>query len=157
MTSRKATGILTPRNRVLLEKLIGHKLVKKFPRILRNPKVHYSIHKRPPPLLVLNQINTVHFSSSHFLKIPFNVKFHLGLCLPNGLPQSPHHNPVYILSVSHARNILSPSHSSRFVHSNNIWWAVQITKLLVMLSSKISCCLLQSPVVFYNLLLSLNS
>ena len=38
--------LLTPWCRVLLEKLNGFQLVKKFP-ISRNPKVHYRTHKRP--------------------------------------------------------------------------------------------------------------
>jgi hypothetical protein len=101
----------------------------KIPRILWNPKVHYRIHKCPPPVPILIQPNPVHTTTFDFLKIDLNIR----TILPS-TPWSPNWYLSLRLCVSplpHLHYVPRPSHFYRFYHSNNIGWGVQIIKLLI--------------------------
>ena len=102
------TYLLTPWCRVLLDQLTGLQLVKKFPRISRNPKVHYRTHNRPPPVSILVQPNPVHIPTSHLLEIHPNIihpstprspQWYLSLRFPHQDPIQYSENNVFILLV----------------------------------------------------------
>jgi hypothetical protein len=56
-----------------------------LPNILWNPKVHYRVHKSPPPVLVLIQVNSVYATPSYYSVTHLILSSHPRLYLPSGL------------------------------------------------------------------------
>ena len=104
-----------------------------IPRILWKPKFCHPIHKYQPPVPILSQLYPVHTPTSYFLNI------HLNIILPSkpGSPKwslflrFPTSKPCIRLSSPHTCYMSRPSHYFQFDHPKNIWWAVQIIKLLI--------------------------
>ena len=93
-----------------------------FPCFSWKTEVHYRIHKCPPAVPILNQIDPVHTPASHFLKI----RLHIILAFTSGSPKwslafrFPHLKPVYVSPLIHTRYMPRLSHSYRFYHPKNI-------------------------------------
>ena len=84
------------------------------PRILWNPKVHYRIHKCPPPVPIPSQLDPVHIPHpTSWRSIPI-LYTHVRLGLPSGLfPSGFPTKTLYPPLLTHTRHMPSPSHSSR--------------------------------------------
>ena len=88
-----------------------------LPRILCNPKFHYHIHKCPPPVPILSQLNPVHNPTSQFLKMHLNI-FHPskpGSPKWSGSLRFPHKKfSAYVSSLTHTCYMPRQSHYSQF-------------------------------------------
>ena len=98
-------------------------LVKKVPKFYGTPKVHYRIHKRPPPVSILRQKNPVHVLSFSFGKIdcviilPSTLQFFpqwvVSFRFPDESPLRVSLLPINATSSAHLHN--------RFDHRNKMY------------------------------------
>jgi len=113
-----------------------------IPHISWNPTVHHSIHKLPLPVPTLSQFNPVYNTPPNFLKIHFNITL---LPTPKSYKcslafRSSHQNSVCISYVFHTCHESRPSHCFFYMnHLKQIWWGVQIMKLLTSFLDCLCC------------------
>ena len=118
--------------------------------------VRYRNHNSPPYVPIQSQTNPAHVAPSHSWRRSILIfSSHLRLGLPGGLFSSgiPTKTLYAPLIVSHRSHISRPSASCWFCHQD-IWWAVQVMKLLIVPYAPVPChfpvrpkCLPQHPIL----------
>jgi len=109
--------ILTRWCRVLLEKLTGLQLVKKFPAY-QGTRRFITALTSVRHLSILGQPNSVHIPTSHLLEIHPNIIHPSTPRYPQWSPslRFPQQDTIHPPLLTHTRHMPSPSNSSRFYH-----------------------------------------
>jgi hypothetical protein len=113
---------------------------KELPSTLWNPNIRYRLHKNPPLVPIMSEINPIHTSPPYLSSIQFNIIYPpilvflviLSFCLS-------HEYPICIPLFPHSRYISKPYHSPWLDHFNHTWQRVQVMELLIMKLSRTSC------------------
>ena len=119
------THLLTPWSRVLLEKLAGLQLVKKFPAFYGTRRF-LTAHTRARHLSLswASPIQSSYPNPTSWRSILI-LSSHLRLGLPSGLLPSGFPTSTLYTPLHHTGHMPRRSHSSRFYHPHDIGWWVQ--------------------------------
>ena len=122
------TYLLIPWSRVLLEKLTGSQLVKKFPAFYGTRRFITAFTSARHLSLSWRQIDPVHAPASHFLNIYLNpiLTSTPGFSKLSLTLKFPRRNPICTPPLPHNCYMTSQSHPSQFYHPNNTGCAAQI-------------------------------
>jgi len=112
-----------------------------IPRISWNPKVHYRIHKCPPPVPILSQLDPVHTPHHTSWRSTLILSSHLRLGLPRGLLPSGFPTKTLYVSLLSSIRATCPAHPILLDVITRTIFCEQYRSL-----SSPSCRFLQSPV-----------
>jgi hypothetical protein len=109
-----------------------------LPSISWSPKVHYHVHKSPPLVPILSQINSIHTVPTYVSKIHFIiVHSHTFWSSQWSLSFWPSHQyPICMSLLPHSRYMYCQSLTPWLYHSNYTWRRVQAMKLPIRLSKE---------------------
>ena len=122
------TYLLTPWCTVLLEKLTGLQLVKKFP----------IFHGTRRFITALTSVCHLSLSWASPIQSIYLLEIHPNIIHPS-MPRSPqwslslrfpHQDPIHPPLLTHMCHMPSPSHSSQFYHPHNIGWGERLINIL---------------------------
>jgi hypothetical protein len=101
--------------------------------------VHRRVHKNPPTVPILSQMNPLHTSPANLLKIHSDSVSHLRLGLPSRLFPSGFPTKTLYTFLSHECHMSRPRNSPGLNLPSDIWEWVQIMKLLIVQLPPFSC------------------
>jgi len=90
-----------------------------IPHILWKPKIHYRMHKCPPPVSILCQSNPYSISRRSVLILSSHL--HLGSSKRSFSVKSFHLNPLGTFPLFHTCHMHRPSHCSGLDQPSHIW------------------------------------
>jgi len=119
----------------------GHLASQEIPRLSQNLKVHYHVHKSPPWIPILSQMNPAHNFPPYFSKIHYNITLPSMTRYPKWFLSFRFSDQHFVCISHHFHRCYTPypSHAPWLDHPNKIWWSVQVMKLIIMQSSPVFC------------------
>jgi hypothetical protein len=134
-------------------------VIQEIPRILWNPKVHYYIHKCPPPLSTLIQLNPVQPPHPTSWRPILILSLHLRLGLPSGLFPSGFLNKTLYMPVPSQSALHAPPISFFSIyHQQNVGWEYRSwsSSLWIFLQSLVTLFLLGPNILLNTLFVSIH-